>query len=344
MGRGWVVCAHAVVVLALAASVSGRSGPGDFALVLSIGDDPDAGVLFDGTTLGGGSGLISATDFSGDTLGSDSRLDLYGGGEIIGPFRIGLIDGSATNVEARVLGGQVAQLDILGGSTVTLDGGTVGDGTVVSSLADLRVFAGSLHVTGGTVIDDTQVWGGDVTIAGGSFGDFFDVLEGADVVVTGGAFERFRVFGEARVSGGSFASGTQVFDGAVAVFIGTEFYLDGQPIAPVEGGPFAITDRAGTLTGTLADGSGFSISLSSIPSADFVSAGADLSVQVLGGCLCEFDGDVSQVGIADLLAYLSLWYAADGQAELDGTSGLGVVDLLTFLECWFPATANGVCG
>jgi len=60
-------------------------------------------------------------------------------------------------------------------------------------------------------------------------------------------------------------------------------------------------------------------------------------------CVCERDGDGAQVDVFDLLAYLSMWFAQDAGADIDGAPGVSVFDLLAFLQCWFPASAGGPC-
>ncbi len=59
-------------------------------------------------------------------------------------------------------------------------------------------------------------------------------------------------------------------------------------------------------------------------------------------CLCEFDGDDSDVAVTDLLSFLSLWFASDPGADVNG-GGVDVTDLLEFLSCWFPASGGADC-
>lgn len=60
-------------------------------------------------------------------------------------------------------------------------------------------------------------------------------------------------------------------------------------------------------------------------------------------CVCEFDGDVAQIDVFDLLAYLDGWFVQAAAADIDGVSGVDVFDLLAFLDCWFPGSAGEPC-
>ncbi len=60
-------------------------------------------------------------------------------------------------------------------------------------------------------------------------------------------------------------------------------------------------------------------------------------------CVCEFDGDATQVDVSDLLTFLADWFAESPAADLDGSTVVDVVDLLDFLTCWFPANTGTPC-
>ncbi len=60
-------------------------------------------------------------------------------------------------------------------------------------------------------------------------------------------------------------------------------------------------------------------------------------------CLCERDGDIAQVDVFDLLAYLDSWFAGEPDADLDGRAGVDVFDLLVYLDCWFSASGGELC-
>ncbi len=58
------------------------------------------------------------------------------------------------------------------------------------------------------------------------------------------------------------------------------------------------------------------------------------NVFIVPECNADFDGD-GDVTITDLLDYLSLWYAADPQADIVPPAGVNIQDLLTFVSAWF---------
>lgn len=51
-------------------------------------------------------------------------------------------------------------------------------------------------------------------------------------------------------------------------------------------------------------------------------------------CPCEMDNNGS-LNVADIFAFLSLWFAADPRADFDGANGIQVSDIFAFLSCWF---------
>jgi len=57
---------------------------------------------------------------------------------------------------------------------------------------------------------------------------------------------------------------------------------------------------------------------------------------VQGGeeCLADFDGN-GEVGVPDIFAFLSAWFASNPSADIDGTPGIGVPDIFAFLSLWF---------
>jgi len=50
-------------------------------------------------------------------------------------------------------------------------------------------------------------------------------------------------------------------------------------------------------------------------------------------CRADFDGD-DTVGVPDIFAFLSAWFAASATADIDG-DGIGVPDIFAFLSLWF---------
>jgi hypothetical protein len=84
-------------------------------------------------------------------------------------------------------------------------------------------------------------------------------------------------------------------------------------------------------------------SLCSAAGGTWLGMGSDCEDCAGGGCVCEFDGDPSQIDVFDLLAYLDGWFVEDAATDIDGTAGVDVFDLLAFLDCWFPGSAGEPC-
>ncbi|MBX3402187.1 MAG: hypothetical protein KF699_02130 [Phycisphaeraceae bacterium] len=63
--------------------------------------------------------------------------------------------------------------------------------------------------------------------------------------------------------------------------------------------------------------------------------GADnIKVEAFGGTTCPCDIDGGGLGVTDIFAYLTLWFANDPRADFNG-GGIGVDDIFAFLTCWF---------
>ncbi len=59
-----------------------------------------------------------------------------------------------------------------------------------------------------------------------------------------------------------------------------------------------------------------------------------LSVNVGNPCPADLDGTAG-LGVADIFAFLSLWFANDPRADWDGANGVGVPDIFAYLSDWF---------
>ena len=68
----------------------------------------------------------------------------------------------------------------------------------------------------------------------------------------------------------------------------------------------------------------------------FNSAGGNPAVGIaaLAPCPAEIDGDAA-LGVPDIFAFLSLWFASDPRADFDGVPGIAVPDIFAFLSAWF---------
>ncbi len=119
-----------------------------FTTVLNIGTDPGAGVVFDGVSVGGGSGIVTPDNLSGNMLGSDSQLNLYDGGDILPGFIAGQWNASSTNIEVNVYGGSVGgtpggEFRPGPGSTINILGG---------SINNILAFNSTLNISGGSFL------------------------------------------------------------------------------------------------------------------------------------------------------------------------------------------------
>jgi hypothetical protein len=107
---------------------------------------------------------------------------------------------------------------------------------------------GTLNVSGGNLGDELRAWGGTVNQTGGAIGNHINVYQST-----------------LRVSGGSIGDELSIYQNSQAVFIGSDFRIDGQPVSGlVDYGNSVVPDipDGSVLSGTLADGTPFAISQS----------------------------------------------------------------------------------
>ncbi len=177
-----------------------------------------------------------------------------------------------------VLGDNFAVVD----ATLNIEGGSVGSG--------LETARSTVNISGGNVGDDFFAnAGSQVNISGGNVGIFFVARSGSEVNISGGNLDgpfRASSGSEVNISGGDLGRGFGANDGSEVNFLGTSFSLDGEILdALAFNEPFTITDRDVTLSGTLADGSLFSIDLTQNGpfsfSGDFVNSDATLTVTLI---------------------------------------------------------------
>lgn len=60
----------------------------------------------------------------------------------------------------------------------------------------------------------------------------------------------------------------------------------------------------------------------------------DACEETVTPCPCEMDNN-GTLNVADIFAFLSLWFAADPRADFDGANGIQVSDIFAYLSCWF---------
>jgi hypothetical protein len=137
------------------------------------------------------------------------------------------------------------------GSAVTIVGGNLG--------RNFEAVGAQVLVTGGSVgANFDAFFGSVVTVAGGSIGYDFTAHHGSIINVTGGEFESGVKAGSGSVvniAGGDLGNSIDLQRGSEVNFFGTEFLLDGEPVAGLASGQTVTLDYAGgVLSGALLDG------------------------------------------------------------------------------------------
>lgn len=184
-----------------------------------------------------------------ETLEPDTQVNVFDGGQIGVVFASNYNYDPDANVEINVHGGQIGEgLGVMGEASVNVFGGFV----------DLSFFADSgttLQMRGGEIGTNLTLAGFDAPtrmwLEGGTVGAFLDIDQGATL----------------HYSGGSIGDKLEVFSGGRLDIVGSEFFIDGQPLEGLlPGEPFEVSERGGeVLSGILADGSPFAFDLNASP-------------------------------------------------------------------------------
>ena len=185
---------------------------------------------------------VPPTSFGdGESIGSDTQLNIADGGTIGLSFDVGATDGTSTNIEVNMTGGNVGfRFHFYSGSSVNVSGGRI------SSLAG---YDGSI-----------------LNFSGGQVDALFRFFDGSTANFSGGIIDKTRL---------------EAWDGSTLNILGSEFVLDGVPLDLQLGQTLVITQRDVTLTGFLADGSAFDFLLDSTFGSGanpFFDSGATLTV------------------------------------------------------------------
>jgi hypothetical protein len=209
---------------------------------------------------------------------------------------------------------------IANGSTVNVEGGTIGLGVDLSN-GVLNINSGNVAIGATGIPTGFTNSNNVVTLNGGAVGGFFQLFDQSELTINGGTIESFGVFDGSRVTinGGTvtrfpdiFSAGVvdihggdifsiRAFSGSTVNLFGTSFALDGEPIENlIPNQQFEISDRNVTLTGVLEDGSSIETSLntnfggffSSEP--DGAAAGATVTVTMVAAV-----GDLNADGVVD---------------------------------------------
>lgn len=205
-----------------------------------------------------------------NSIGSSTQLNLGPGGIIRVPFVAGNPDGSSSNTEVNIIGGQVADDFSAFNSVVNINSGEAGAYvTATDSIVNIRggrvgeevlfpLEGSTFNISGGEILGWFQAFSGSVVtmtggvIRGGNFGA--ELRSGSNFEMSGGTIStRVRIGGgsTARFTGGTVAP--DFISGSSSEFVGGEFVLNGTPYTD----PTITLVNDDVLTGTLADGSPF---------------------------------------------------------------------------------------
>ena len=251
------------------------------------------------------------------------------------------------------------------GITLNVNAGTVGLDIDISN-SNINIAGGQVALSATDIVEGVNnVDNNTISITGGEVGSFFQVRGNSSLELSGGSLEGFGIIGGAAtgvVTGGSFniadISGPldiyggdfrtfRVFTGGSVNLFGTDFAIDGVPIAGLTlGQQFVVGDRNVTLTGTLSDGSTFSNLLDPVttglnfnpvfdeilPGVAAFSATVTVTlvepIVVLGDC--NLDGEVD---FSDIDRFIEILIAGDFLDQAD-TNEDGVVnfdDIASFI-------------
>jgi len=277
-------------------------------------------IVGDGCTAefsGGAVGFVNAIDggvatISGATVTNSFRAS--GTGVVL------MTDGNAGNSCRAEFGGMVmvsgggVGLDfaVQSGSHATVSGGTVGGGFVVQDSGSTAEISAGV-VSGALEVKDSA----ELTVSGGSIGDFSACNSSGVLHVTGGTVgANFRNGSEVNISGGSFGDGFNAFFFTTTHLFVLEASVGGVPLDLEVNETVVVTERAGALLeATLADGSfidfalNFEGMLPGQPGVDWFDSFATVQVTRVAApepCTGDLNGDLV-VDFDDIVFGLAHW-------------------------------------
>ena len=191
-------------------------------------------------------GSPNPNGFSGNSIGTNTQLNLSDGGSIGFGFDAGARDVSSTNVEVNISGGTIGNsFGAFGGSTINVSGGRVGSNFTANSGSTVNISGGSVGSAYGSDFDAES--GSTVNITGGEVGSFFDANDGSEVNISGGTVGlRFDAFAGSTVdiSGGTVGDSFTAFDGSTVNIsggsVGTGFNAASGSTVSISGGQFSL--------------------------------------------------------------------------------------------------------
>ena len=251
-----------------------------------------------------GATVAGVANISGGGIGNptvNGELNLSGGANIFGGSSVvnngGVINASENSIIFGPFnvgaGGTLNVADntdlraILVAGVANLAGGVLNSSMTVQDGGVINIMDGASPGSGTTTIND----GGTLNLVGGMSGSNTFVEAGGVLNASGGAFG----------TAANNPPGLNVLSGGTVNFSGTEFAIDGVPIASTPGQPFTVAERDGVLTGTLLDGGQINFDLSATSGGLFINffdADSTVTVTVASSILL---GDVNLDGVVDFL-------------------------------------------
>ena len=208
-----------------------------FSTVHNLPPDPDFGANF--------------------TIYSDTQLNLSTGGVVGEHFHSGDFNGTSTNIEINMTGGEIQDFfEAFHGTTAHISGGLVGQ--------ELLAYDGStINISGGSIGQEMQALDGSIiNISGGTVGKELQAHDGGEINISGGSVSFFfRVFGGgvANISAGEIGNLLRSYENSIVNIsggsIGTNFETSG--LVNISGGN--IANRFETYSGSVVNISGGTI-------------------------------------------------------------------------------------
>ena len=259
-------------------------------------------------TINGTVNISGGNIFGGSNFGPGGVVNATGNAIIFNPVMVQA--GGTINIQDNANLGNATI-----GGVVNFTGGTNGFSYTVQNGGVINIMDGGIFQNGLTVVES----GGTMNVTGGSLGSRTEVQSGGVVNISGGIVN---------TSNPTF-SGLELADGATVNFTGTNFELNGTPIAVTPGMPSVVTDRTMVLTGTLCDGETFTFDLSAntVDPNNFLNvfpAGSTVTVNIMLLGDVNLDDDVN---FLDIPAFIGVITGGGFQIEADINKD-GAVDFL----------------
>lgn len=207
------------------------------------------------------------------------------------------------------------------GSTLNIEGGTVGDG--------LETYQAQVNISGGSIGEDARfLRGSEVTMSGGEIDFDARVNEGASFAMSGGEIREMLVTGEADLSGGEISDLRFTGDSDVTVsgdFFALDSFVQGNTDLTIEGGFLFSLDAVGNASINMSGGRVSDVRLPVGTTMDVTGGSLGFGFEATGGALTMSGGTFSSaVDIASGSDFTLIGgdYRLDGLTVTDLSGGL----------------------